>query len=109
MKFKVIYPKKWDDQFKCDTDEKTAEIIKMSMTEWCEGLAGMSGDQVKKAITYCRTNLEWPPSIAEFVKAGKIDRPVHDMLLPRPPKVKPSPENIKRVRDMIAGAFNEIE
>ena len=99
-RLRAIYMDKWDRCFHSD------EELQASKYEWSEGLAGMSGDDIKRAIEHCRLNIKWPPSIAEFIEAGKIARPVHDPLLPKPPKVKPNPENIARVHDMIKEAFN---
>jgi len=44
-----------DDGFKCIWCE-----------EWCNGLLNIDVSLIKKALDYCRTNLIWPPSIAEF-------------------------------------------
>lgn len=38
--------------------------------EWAEGLAGMSGDQIKQAIDHCRATMKWSPTIAEFREAS---------------------------------------
>ena len=34
--------------------------------QWSEGLAGIKPSTIKEALAYCRNNLDWPPSIAEF-------------------------------------------
>lgn len=36
--------------------------------EWCEGLDNTNPSSIKDALQYCRKNLEWPPSIAEFIR-----------------------------------------
>lgn len=38
--------------------------------EWRQGIEGMSGEQIKRALEYCRLNSAWPPSIAEFRAAA---------------------------------------
>jgi len=35
-----------------------------------EGLEGMTGDQIKRALAESRKACAWPPSIAEFRKLG---------------------------------------
>lgn len=37
--------------------------------EWAEALAGMSGAQIRAGIEQARSHCDWPPSIAEFVRA----------------------------------------
>ena len=98
-----IYMDKWDRCFHSE------EELAASKFEWSEGLAGMDGDAIKRAIEHCRLNIKWPPSIAEFVEAGKIARQVHDPLLPKPPKVKPDQGNIDKVHAMIKDAFKGVE
>jgi len=36
--------------------------------EWCCGLEDVKVNTIKEALDYCRKNLEWPPSISEFIK-----------------------------------------
>jgi len=105
-KLRAIYPKKFNDQYSGATQEDIERLVEMSMVEWGEALAGMTGEQVKAALEYCRDNLTFPPSISEFIKAGKPERPVHDRLLPKPPKVKPNKANIERVHAMLQEAMS---
>lgn len=100
-RLRAIYLDKWDRCFNSDQELSAAKF------EWSEGLAGMNGDAVKRAIEHCRQNIKWPPSIAEFIDASKIERPVHTPLLPTPPKIKPNKENIERVHKMLQEALNK--
>jgi hypothetical protein len=42
------------------------EFVKLWWEEWSEGMAGIDPAYIREALSYCRLNLEWPPSIAEF-------------------------------------------
>lgn len=59
-----IYLTKWTSQFQTEHD------IRATKQEWAEGLSGMTGDQIKKALDKCRKEFAWAPSIAEFRLAG---------------------------------------
>jgi hypothetical protein len=61
---KAIYLHKWSDQF------SSAEEIEAVVGEWSDELAGVTGEQVKAGIAYCRRELEWPPSAGQFHKAA---------------------------------------
>lgn len=63
MRFQVIYPYKWAQQFNGDND-----LRMLAKNEWKKGLHGLSGKQITDALDYCAQNLDWPPSIAEFRK-----------------------------------------
>jgi len=43
-------------------------FIQIWWEEWEDGLKGINVEDIKTALDYCRLNLEWPPSIAEFRK-----------------------------------------
>ncbi|MFD2112038.1 hypothetical protein [Thiorhodococcus fuscus] len=43
--------------------------LEMFETEWAEGLAGLSGEDIRCGIAWVRANSGWPPSIAEFRSA----------------------------------------
>ena len=68
-KLQAIFLSRWTGQF------KTEAQVDMAKQEWAQGLSGLSGDQVGRALSYCREHLDWPPSIAEFRRAalGSID------------------------------------
>jgi len=42
------------------------QFVQLWWEEWSEGMAGIDPAHIKEALSYCRLNLEWPPSIAEF-------------------------------------------
>lgn len=54
----------WADKFV--KDYHTPQFISLWWEDWSEGLAGIDPSEIKDALNYCRTNLEWPPSMAEF-------------------------------------------
>lgn len=58
----TIYLRKWTDNF------TTSEIALLALEQWKKGLAGINDESIEKALDYCRINLEWPPSIAEFIR-----------------------------------------
>lgn len=61
LRFSVI----WGQKFTANHgDEK---IIEIWIAEWHEGLSGISVNQIKDAVDYCKVNLVWPPSLAEFI------------------------------------------
>lgn len=42
----------------------------LAKAEWQEGLAGLTLQQIGKAVVWCRNYSDWPPSIAAFRKAA---------------------------------------
>lgn len=61
LKFLAIYDHKFikpyhDDDFKA-----------LWANEWCLGLSDVNPRIITDALNYCRKNLDWPPSISEFV------------------------------------------
>ena len=42
----------------------------LAIREWQQALGDLKPAQIRTAIDYCRDNLQWPPSIAEFRKAA---------------------------------------
>lgn len=47
------------------TDEM---LMDMWVQDWSEAISGLSMECIKEAVDYCKLNLEWPPSIAEFLR-----------------------------------------
>lgn len=43
----------------------------LARREWAEGLEDLSEEAMGRATQYCRDNLDWPPSIAEFRRAAQ--------------------------------------
>jgi hypothetical protein len=68
------------------------EFVKLWWEEWSEGMAGIDPNHVKEGLSYCRLNLDWPPSIAEFRRICESFAGI------------PSPE--KSLADAIRGDFN---
>jgi hypothetical protein len=64
LRFSNIWPKDWAD--KCAFGDLDAIA-----NEWSIGLAGMSGEQMVRAIDHCRITMTWSPTIAEFRQAAK--------------------------------------
>lgn len=58
-KFNAIWGQRWATFI----NETNFDI---ALFEWSEGLNGITRKAIKEALSYCRDNLEWPPSIAEF-------------------------------------------
>lgn len=44
----------------------TDQFVQLWWEEWSEGMAGIDPKHIKEGLSFCRLNLEWPPSIAEF-------------------------------------------
>ena len=59
--FQTIYLRKWTDNF------TSSEIGDIAIIQWRKGLEGIDNASIEHGVDYCRTNLEWPPSIAEFI------------------------------------------
>lgn len=55
----------WGDRF---TAKHTPILIEMWYEEWLDGLQGLNPSTFRDALKYCKNNLEWSPSIAEFIR-----------------------------------------
>ena len=64
-RLRAIYGAKWDEQF------PDAALHDAAVVEWGIGLAGLSGEQIQRGIDRCRAELDWPPSIAGFLRLAK--------------------------------------
>lgn len=62
LRFCVIYDHKFAKPYH-DNDYKS-----LWENEWCSGLSGINPHFIKDALEYCKKNVEWPPSIAEFIR-----------------------------------------
>lgn len=60
MRFASTYGEKFTRTHTSD------QFVQLWWEEWSEGMAGIEPAHIKDALSYCRLNLEWPPSIAEF-------------------------------------------
>lgn len=56
-----MWPKAWADVM------DLADLDGMSQ-EWEEGLAGLTGEEIKTGLEVARATRTWPPAIAEFRK-----------------------------------------
>lgn len=56
---------RWTRQFQTERD------VDLAKEEWGLGLAGVSAKEIKRGLAACRTELDWPPSIAAFRRACK--------------------------------------
>lgn len=63
-RFTRIWASKWLDHV------EAAGGIESVSEEWQQGLDGLNGQQIKRAIEHCRRHCTWPPSIAEFRQAA---------------------------------------
>jgi hypothetical protein len=68
----MIWGHKWSSSIPDD-------YIEATICEWKEGLKDIPPDAIKGALNYCRINLEWPPSIAEFRKHCKKSLGIPDI------------------------------
>lgn len=62
MRFTVTY----GDRF--THNHPTDDFVNCWIDEWNDGLADIDHLHIKDALQYCRLNLEWPPTLAEFRK-----------------------------------------
>ncbi len=62
LRFCAIYDHKFVKPYH-DEDFKS-----LWANEWSHGLSQINTKVIKDALDYCRKNLDWPPSIAEFIK-----------------------------------------
>ena len=60
-KMQVRYGHKWTSQ------HSNSEIQLLALTEWAEGLAGLTNEEIKTGLD--RWDGDWPPSLPEFRKA----------------------------------------
>ncbi len=64
-RFQAIWGRKWD----LNLEKASLEI---AIEEWCQGIASIPDNSIKDALDFCRSNLEWPPSIAEFIRINEM-------------------------------------
>lgn len=97
LMFQTIYLKKWTDNF------PTAEILEMAMQQWSKGLAGLSAQSIEKVVDYCRINLQWPPSIAEFISLCEKEEGIPDWETAMNASIRGD-----FYHPLIAAAYNEV-
>lgn len=59
--FQALWGHKWSQNI----DQSTLET---ALTLWSENLAHMSNELIDRTLKKCAAQLEWPPSIAEFIR-----------------------------------------
>lgn len=77
------------------------ETIDEWCSVWAEGMAGLSGEQIKAGIAYCGQKHEWPPTMAEFRACCKTGPAKVFPKLPAPVGIDRH-EGIKRVTAITA-------
>ena len=79
LRFATIWRAKWNDEI--------AGIHPDLLRKECaEGLAGLSGEDIKAGIEYCRAKMPWPPSIAEFRSACRDHASAEQRAYAKPPE-----------------------
>lgn len=67
IRFSVIYGHKWTSIYPND------ESIVLASREWKPSLIKLTIKDIQKGIEYCKANLEWPPSLPEFIRYCQPD------------------------------------
>lgn len=67
-RFAAMYGKHWFDQW-AQTPMDDVKAV------WAEDLAGMSGEQIRKALDHCKANNKFPPTCPEFAGLCKAFAP----------------------------------
>lgn len=87
-------------------------MLEAAINEWAIGLAGLSGDNIKRGLDKCRTDCKWPPSIAEFLDLA-MERGTWEhtspayrenekvKALPRPRNIEASRAHLERLRGVL--------
>lgn len=63
-RFALLWPAIW-------ADTVSAVDLELLAREWEIGLAGLTGQEIDRGLKHCRTQLRYPPSIAEFRQAAR--------------------------------------
>lgn len=64
-KFSAIYGTSWRNQF------KTTEFLEFAKNEWYQAIINYDENLLDKAISLCREQQKFPPSIPEFISYCK--------------------------------------
>lgn len=62
LRFCVIYQDKFVKSY------HTEDFKKLWESEWCSGLGEVKLSSIKPALDECKIRVEWPPSVAEFLR-----------------------------------------
>lgn len=60
LRFTTLYGERFTRNYPTD------ELIRLWWEDWAEGLSGIHPMHIKQALSYCRMNVDWPPSLSEF-------------------------------------------
>ena len=107
-RFEGIFGIRWSEQF------RTEQVLESAMQEWAIGLAGLSGEQIKRGLDKCRSDCKWPPTIAEFLDmalergtwehASPAYRVNRDLLaLPKPRDVESAKAHLVAMKGLLHG------
>jgi hypothetical protein len=100
-KFQALYGLRWDEQF------RTTAVHDLAIDEWGLGLYGLTGEQIATGIDRCRTESEWPPSIAKFVRLAKSWE--HNGPAYKPTEKQAKKPRSQRDKDVARAALAEIK
>ena len=73
------------------------------MFEWMDALKGITPEAIEKALFFCKLNLIWPPSIAEFISICELSEglPTLEQTYQGALRKEYSHEIIQRVRNAV--------
>ena len=101
-KMRAIYGKKW-------TDIYSDGQLDAALEEWAIGLRTMTGEQIAAGLDYCRESLDWPPSIAEFLKVGRSQSKEQDMYKALPRSLPVSKEGREKLSKIISETSGKVK
>lgn len=70
-RFATMYGKHWYDMW------RDVPLDRVKQT-WRDDLANVSGEQIRKALDYCKTHNKFPPTCPEFVGLCKTFAPAYE-------------------------------
>lgn len=68
LMFRSVWGARWDDAV-------MTSGLDTALAQWSQGLAGLSIGDMAQRFAWCRENLTWSPTIAEFRAAGSVRCP----------------------------------
>lgn len=92
----------WGSKWKAEAPSTEQEAMKRK--EWLEGINHLTHDQVRLGLQKCRTTLEWPVSIAEFISLC-IDTPLPTIAYQNALNKKFDSPLVKKAFDMAGGSW----
>lgn len=67
MRFAALYGHKWNSSY------PSMHAIEIAKREWGQAIEKLTMEQIKRGLEHCKNHLEWPPSLAEFLKCSRED------------------------------------